>query len=580
MFERIAREGRARVLRWNPDAWEGQERTSPLLIQVDTTRFPAPPEADVVLGGPNVTKDSPSIQSLGTWFHEVEDAPEHPLALAPVQPVSTDEVQVLHVGDEWAVWHDASGWVSNPTHSTSALIEARRTATEGRILWAPNMADPSTYALWVLLGIDAFDDSPLQLAAIKGQALTIDGPVTAAELQEQLGEAEPRDAAGLYAYSLQEARQELARIRRAIGTSTLRPLAERRAYTKPWAVEWLRRVDREYHYQEEAAAGHRKEQLVCMTSDSLHIAEVERFRRRLREEYLPPESAKILVLLPCSATKPYITSPTHRYLRRAIEESRMRPVVHEVMVTSPLGVVPRELEEIYPAQAYDVPVTGMWTEDEKTMIRKQVQALLARGHYTHVISHAGAGTHAILADLLPEGTPCTSEGRPASIEDCKRLTDALAALQSEVKVPNWSIRSLDDAKATLSYQMGGDLASRLVAEGAKVTGKPPYRKLFDAEGNQLGATNPGRGMYSLTLESAKLLSSAGKYRVHIGDFTPKGTSTLFAVGVEDADPEIRSGDEVVLVHGDEVRGVGIAQMHGAEMASMKRGVAVSLRRKN
>ena len=34
------------------------------------------------------------------------------------------------------------------------------------------------------------------------------------------------------------------------------------------------------------------------------------------------------------------------------------------MVTSPLGLVPRDLEEVWPAGHYDIPVTGDWTQDE------------------------------------------------------------------------------------------------------------------------------------------------------------------------------------------------------------------------
>ena len=38
--------------------------------------------------------------------------------------------------------------------------------------------------------------------------------------------------------------------------------------------------------------------------------------------------------------------------------------VHQVIVTAPLGLVPRELEEIWPAANYDIPVTGEWDADE------------------------------------------------------------------------------------------------------------------------------------------------------------------------------------------------------------------------
>ena len=39
------------------------------------------------------------------------------------------------------------------------------------------------------------------------------------------------------------------------------------------------------------------------------------------------------------------------------------------MVTSPLGLVPRDLEEVWPAGHYDIPVTGDWTQDEVNRVQ-------------------------------------------------------------------------------------------------------------------------------------------------------------------------------------------------------------------
>ena len=45
------------------------------------------------------------------------------------------------------------------------------------------------------------------------------------------------------------------------------------------------------------------------------------------------------------------------------------------MVTSPLGLVPRDLEEVWPAGHYDIPVTGDWTRDEINRVTKMIDAL-------------------------------------------------------------------------------------------------------------------------------------------------------------------------------------------------------------
>lgn len=63
--------------------------------------------------------------------------------------------------------------------------------------------------------------------------------------------------------------------------------------------------------------------------------------------------------------------------------------------------------------------------------------------------------------------------------------------------------------------------------------------------------------------------------VRIDDFAVRGS--VFAVGVDAADPQIRVGDDVVVMHQDEVRGAGVAVMSGPEMAECERGEAVKVR---
>jgi len=55
--------------------------------------------------------------------------------------------------------------------------------------------------------------------------------------------------------------------------------------------------------------------------------------------------------------------------------------------------------------------------------------------------------------------------------------------------------------------------------------------------------------------------------------------SLFAVGVMDADPSIRAGEEVAIMRNGKIAGVGVAVMGGREMVEMRRGEAVKVRHK-
>ena len=59
------------------------------------------------------------------------------------------------------------------------------------------------------------------------------------------------------------------------------------------------------------------------------------------------------------------------------------------MVTAPLGLVPRELEDLWPAAHYDIPVTGDWDEDELAIITGMVSRIVERVGYKEVINHSG-----------------------------------------------------------------------------------------------------------------------------------------------------------------------------------------------
>ncbi|MCD6237276.1 MAG: hypothetical protein J7K13_04925, partial [Thermoplasmata archaeon] len=50
--------------------------------------------------------------------------------------------------------------------------------------------------------------------------------------------------------------------------------------------------------------------------------------------------------------------------------------------------------------------------------------------------------------------------------------------------------------------------------------------------------------------------------------------SILAVGIDDADADIRVGDEVVILKEDNLYAVGVARMNGEEMVDATRGEAV------
>jgi archaeosine synthase len=307
--------------------------------------------------------------------------------------------------------------------------------------------------------------------------------------------------------------------------------------------------------------------------------EIKRFQQRVLNRYQKPQNTKILLLLPCSAKKPYSFSKSHQRFNHAISQVKNHSLIHEVIITSPLGLVPRELELTYPASSYDISVTGTWFEDEKIMIQDQLEQYLMNNHYEGIVSH------------LPE----TLIHPPSNDEKCWHLS-----LQNEKATSSDSLRKLSEILSTISstmeteyvskneqkriqiqaiasYQFGQNLADVLTKD-ITVKGKYPYLKFFDNHGSQLGMIPEGRGLISLTAEGGERMIQYDDYKVTINTgFTVKGS--ILSPGVISASNLIRKGDDVLVFQGEEYLGVGSALMNGIEMSQRSYGIAVNMRHK-
>jgi archaeosine synthase len=236
---------------------------------------------------------------------------------------------------------------------------------------------------------------------------------------------------------------------------------------------------------------------------------------------------------------------------------------HEVIVTSPLGVVPRELELVYPAGHYDVPVTGYWDLEEQELLTGFLTAYLEKHKYERILCHLEGGAKAVALEAAKRAgvtleITCNDD-RPLSQESLRALN---AALEGSRKVKN------DFIHGTMLFQFGEDVDTK----GLVVKGRYPQVKAL-LKKTQLFTTDPTTGFIRPTHEGWARIKG---YRVKISEgFIPQGD--VLAPGVADCDPRIREGDEV-LVEGDGYLATGKAAMGAQEMLSSKRGVAVKVRK--
>lgn len=455
----------------------------------------------------------------------------------------------------------------DPRRIIDTVMRLREACGFNRILCMLGIGEPSTVALLSYMGVDLFDDSLPSAAGKKGIRLIPEAEIVTGQ-----------DESGANTDAMIS---ECEKVRIFIGADRLRELADQRAPSYPTNVALLRLYDEMgYGYAEETCSvtGCR---FSCNTTQALRRPDLKRYRDRMKL-YRKPANKRVLVLLPCSAKKPYHISKSHKAFASAIHTAQHDTLVHEVIVTSPLGAVPRELDAMYPANSYDIPVTGEWKMEEKKMIREMIGDIISQG-YDKIICHLGDDYELVegLADMI-----CTvvdnDTTSPASLSN---LDKTLREVTKGMEPVGYLEDRNNQLRNILEYQFGKDAADVLMDSNTYAIGKFPYWKLIRENPDnrsdkvQLGMTTPERGgMLSLTLDGAQVMADHGFCIVDVQPFELKGN--LFAVGVNHADPGIRIGDEAVIVCEGKVKGVGVALMCGREMTDLKRGIAVKVRHKS
>lgn len=302
-----------------------------------------------------------------------------------------------------------------------------------------------------------------------------------------------------------------------------------------------------------------------ITNESLRRPEVIRWHRRIKERYTPPKGIGLTVVLPCSARKPYSNSKSHmlfqKYIRMGAKEKL--GLVHEVILTSPLGLVPRELESVYPAAHYDVPVTGHWSKEEKDIAVELLADYMKKAD-TKLLGHVDGAYREICKEL---NIPLTRE-RILSRDSLQELEQKVSEALEEF-VPQKRDK-LELFRKVCDFQFGKGSGEYLIPSNAAVK----KYQIF-VGGEQAAAVNPHSGFFVLSLLGGKLLKEYGKYLVEIS-FRPT-TNSIFCIGIEKADEDIRPGDEVIALYEGRVVGVGKAMLNGEEIQEAKKGLAISLR---
>jgi archaeosine synthase len=584
---------------------------TPTILFLHTSRCKAPEFSDILLTNETIKTKKPLIRIGESIFSATKKKEQKDISLDNYLFYPREVTKELHLSTQYhrknteycvipskkelipdlVIDNDASLFIvsnaaqlfAQQTQCVEFITELRKNIGYEKLIYLPCVGDPTNMALLAYMGVDFFDSFSAFLAARNQIFLFPTGFFKKNQLPElpcgcpscvKTNDASMMGYNDILQHNYYMLFYEMKQVRSAIFAGSLRELVEVRVRSSPHLASLLRILDlTQYEFLEERTPIVRKQPLIVTTKDSLVRAEIRRFQHRIIHRYEKPPSTKILLLLPCSAKKPYSFSKSHKLFRECFYNLSNPSVIHEVILTSPLGLVPRELELTYPASTYDIAVTGHWDEDEKKMIRTLLQTYLQRNSYDAVIMHIPLAIQEFVRDVFKE-PHTTCKDSPTSAESLTNLSNVLQNMTERYTRVDPKKRTYENITSLAYYQFGPSLANLLMKD-CTISGKYPYQKIMH-KNIQLGMLTEERGFISLTLDGAKRLIDTEQYWVDIyDDFTLKGS--VFAPGIKNADESIRIGDEVLVRKKKQLCGVGVALMNGKEMTKSTHGEAVKIR---
>jgi len=565
---------------------------TPEILFLNTKRFKSPSFANILISNEKSNQNKPTLQ-ISKQFVFPKDIAEKINKKNIKQNneyfVIPANIEILkdNIKENSAslfIIANASQILNQPKNFVDFIIALRKKIGYQKLIYLPSVGNPSNFALFTYLGIDLFDSISTIIAARKNILFFSHGEVNKNELNEiscscpscinLKNDPSKMEFDEILNHNYYAIINEIKYVRNIIYYGNIRNLVENRVKADPNLTAILRNLDyNHYDYLEKRTPITSNCKIIATTKESLLRPEIKRFQKRIIERYEKPKSAKILLLLPCSAKKPYSFSKSHKLFREKINICKNPSIVHEVIITSPLGIVPRELELVYPASLYDIPVTGIWDEGEKNLIRYLLSKYLRKNKYDKIISHLPLEINYFLENILNKSVK-TCIGNPTSDESLKKLTEVLSENVKGLNQIKSQNRYLEDIRGLASYQFGKTIADKLL-KNCNIKGKYPYRKIMH-KNVQIGMIVFERGLISLTINGAEKIFNSDEYWIEIFDDF-KLIGSVFSPGIKDADNGIRQGDEVIIIQKNKLCGVGVALMNGEEMKELSSGEAVKVR---
>lgn len=426
---------------------------------------------------------------------------------------------------------------------------------------------PMLLPLATALGCDLFDSASYIKFAQDNRYMTRDRtyhlgemdvfpcscPVCSTKDPSDIMSMPPQDRTQMIArHNLWVLRTVLDDVRSSIEEGTLWELVERSAMSNPSLFAAVKRVGKYRDLLEENSPRSTR-RFLCCSGLSLARPEFTRYQRQM-EGMESEQRTKTLLL----------KDWTRSHNRNVTEYMCRRPSGWSMMIDTPLGPVPYEILDMYPVgQSIFPPPGGLDMDLSDHMDRKR--------------------------DLVDLGEVFEWDGSGKPDIQEERITMEASDIGKVLHLIRFQFGSkdgIDPAKIIFGdFNSEKELLGRLILTKSRNTGR--IRNISIQDGNtrkHLLSIRAEDGMLTIKIEGAKKLQEGTRppwRRVMVdketGEFNSKGLN-VFCKFVKDADPNIRAGDDVMVVDEDDhLLAVGRSQASRRHLIASRSGIAVKVR---
>ncbi|MFX1302335.1 MAG: DUF5591 domain-containing protein [Promethearchaeota archaeon] len=462
------------------------------------------------------------------------------------------------------------------------IMKIKKEIDNNIIIMASGRLISKYYPLLIYLGIDLIDCSYLMFLSAENFYDTIEYLLPIYKLKylpcsclackgnlnnvlDNKYSAEKIDLLSLH--NLITANNYMKKIKQYLHYEDFRAFVEKSSFDDMNLISMLKILDKNFfnYIKYETPIIQKRKKIKCLGPSSYNRPDFQHFRERTIKHFVPESWTTLIILLPCSAKKPYSKSKSHKLFYNVIRKFSEFPNFQEFILTSPLGAIPRQLENIFPVNSYDISVTGEWDNEEINITAEMLVKIIEKyDPNIPIICHLKDGYLEIVkraSSKLPnEFILSKIHEKTTSTKSLNSLEDLVDKYKSKFK-PKTSYSKNEYYLKTwirkfvkiLDYQFGAGSGNKIISNGLKQIKVRANEQidLIDLKTHEkLGVFRFSTGQIEVTLTGlSRLIQSPRAIKSNYIVFNGEEIqgNTLFRSGVLEYSSDLIPRNQVIII---------------------------------